>query len=95
MTDIELKELKKLCYKNIDKDCRTYFYDENKEVLEKEKLWSILALFLRQWLNNGNNGFGMKNVKRIGNIIYDNLNWLIENNYIEKTGFNNFGFKLW
>ena len=92
--ELNINELKKLCVKNINKDDKTYFYDEGNEAQKKEQ-WSILALFLRQWLNNGCNGFGMKNVSRIGKLIYDNLEWLIDNNYIEKNGFNNCGFKLW
>lgn len=57
--------------------------------------WTLAELFIRQYLNNGVDGFGMKNVE-------NNYRWLksikedlIKENLISEVGMNNADYKLW
>ena len=58
-------------------------------------VWTLCDLFVRQWLNNGADGFGMINVEKMYELLVDNLDVLIENDMLNEDGYNNFGFPLW
>ena len=60
-----------------------------------EDNWTIADLFIRQWLNNRGNGFGMKNVKNMYEYLQGCREELIEYNLLSKEGRNNSGFHLW
>ena len=75
---------------------------EDKEEMKKEKYhnvndksWTLADLVIRQYLNNGGDGFDMVNVE-------ENYKWLktikddlIKYNLLSKEGTNNSGFTLW
>jgi hypothetical protein len=71
-------------------------YKDLPPVVENEKEWTIADLFIRQLLNNGGDGFGLKNVGFVYfDIILPNKDLLIKEKMISKTGKNNSGFILW
>jgi hypothetical protein len=57
--------------------------------------WTIVDLFLRQFLNNMSDGFGMTNVAAVFDYLVTVKDQLIEHNLISKEGRNNSGFPLW
>ena len=60
-----------------------------------DEYWTLADLFIRQWLNNGCNGFEMVNVKKMFNLLSKHKQLLIDNNMLSKDGYNNSGFPLW
>jgi len=71
-------------------------YDSNDAPLHvNDEYWTLADLFVRQHLNNGDDGFGMKDVEEMYHLICDNKQLLIENNMLNEHGRNNFGFPLW
>ena len=79
---------------NCDKDTQEEMRNELYHSVNDEK-WTIADLFIRQWLNNGWDGFGMNNVRKMYEYLCEKKDELIEYNLINKDGFNNFGFPLW
>ena len=57
--------------------------------------WTIAELFIRQWLNNQCDGFGMKNVRKMYEYLCGRKTELIEYNLVGPYGRNNSGFTLW
>lgn len=57
--------------------------------------WTLADLFIRQSLNNGCNGFGMKRVNAIYDILRDHKEELIAWGWVNEKAFNNSGFILW
>jgi hypothetical protein len=71
-------------------------YKDLPPILENDKEWTIADLFIRQLLNNGGDGFGLKNVGFVYfDIILPNKELLIKERMISKVGKNNSGFILW
>ncbi len=60
-----------------------------------DKSWTIAELFIRQYLNNMCDGFGMKNVEEMYEYLYENKEKLIKYNLLSKEGTNNSGYPLW
>ena len=60
-----------------------------------DKKWTIAELFIRQWLNNGCDGFGMENVHEVYDYLVEHKAQLIEYNLLSESGVNNSGFPLW
>ena len=60
-----------------------------------DKSWTIAELFIRQYLNNMCNGFGMKQVRKMYKFLYKNKEKLIEYNLLSEVGTNNSGYPLW
>jgi hypothetical protein len=52
-------------------------------------------LFIRQWLNNGSDGFDMVNVEYVYKVLKEHKDLLIKENMVSKIGFNNSRFPLW
>ena len=63
--------------------------------LGSENTWSWADLFIRQWLNNGGDGFGMINVYDVYEYLCHIKEDLIKYKMISKVGFNNSGYPLW
>ena len=40
-------------------------YDDDAPIEVNDESWTLADLFARQWLNNGGDGFGMVNVKKM------------------------------
>ena len=71
-------------------------YDEDDAPIEvSDDWWTLAELFARQWLNNGGDGFGMVNVRKMYNLLCENKQLLIDNDMISKEGRNNSGYPLW
>jgi hypothetical protein len=70
-------------------------YADLPPVVENNDAWTIADLFIRQLLNNGGDGFGLKNVGFVYGILLKNKDLLIKEKMISKNGFNNSGFELW
>ena len=75
---------------------------ENKEEMSKaiyeevnDKKWTLADLVIRQYLNNGGDGFGMKNVRDNYDFLVEHKEELIKYNMVSKEGANNSGFNLW
>lgn len=60
-----------------------------------DEYWTLADLFIRQWLNNGCDGFEMVNVRKMFNLLSKHKQLLIDNNMLSKNGRNNFGIPLW
>jgi hypothetical protein len=57
--------------------------------------WSLADLFIRQYLNNGGDGFGMWNVAEVYRNLCEHKDLLIEENLVSKDAWNNSGYPLW
>ena len=57
--------------------------------------WSFADLFIRQYLNNMVDGFGLKNVEDVYDYLVKNKDVLIKFNLVSKKAWNNSGFPLW
>ncbi len=60
-----------------------------------DKSWTIADLFIRQFLNNCCDGFGMRNVEKMYYFLLKHKSDLIKYNLISKNGYNNSGYPLW
>tara|TARA_R110002012_G_scaffold313063_1_gene524362 strand:- start:425 stop:1105 length:681 start_codon:yes stop_codon:yes gene_type:complete len=78
-----------------------YLYDNCEEYLHNQpihpnvKLWTIADLFIRQYLNNYVDGFGMRNVEKVYYYLLEHKADLIKYNLISKNGWNNSKYPLW
>jgi len=70
-------------------------YDEAAPIEVNNKHWTLADLFVRQWLNNGEDGFGMINVEQMYILLCNNKQLIIDHNLISKSATNNFGYALW
>ena len=70
-------------------------YDDEAPIYVNDKQWTLADLFIRQWLNNGWDGFGMVNVESMFEFLSKHKQVLIDNNMLSKNGYNNVGFSLW
>lgn len=84
------EELKDLMYNNLDQEIR---WSSPLEV--NDNLWTTADLFIRQFLNNGTDGFGLTNVEKIYNILVDHKENLIEWGWVSASANNNAGHNLW
>lgn len=57
--------------------------------------WTVVELFVRQYLNNMSDGFGMTNVQETYEWLVEIQPLLIKYNLLGETGRNNSGFPLW
>lgn len=57
--------------------------------------WTLVEHFVRQYLNNGSDGFGMVNVEECFDYIMDNIDFIIEQDMISEKGWNKSGQELW
>ena len=57
--------------------------------------WSLADLFVRQYLNNLTDGFGMYDVELMYMYLRAVKDKLIQFDMISKDGFNNSGYPLW
>lgn len=57
--------------------------------------WTLVELFVRQYLSNGSDGFLMVNVEESFDYIMDNIDFIIEQDMISERGFNKSGNELW
>lgn len=78
-------------------DTLTKNTDDGVQPLSKptDKTWSLPDLFIRQFLNNMVDGFGMSNVYEMFRYLLSKKNTLIKLGMISKEGYNNSGFPLW
>jgi hypothetical protein len=60
-----------------------------------KEVWTLADLLVRQWLNNGGDGFEMVNVYEGYEFVKEHKQELIDNNMLSKEGFNNAGFRIW
>ena len=60
-----------------------------------EDTWTLSDLFIRQYLNNLVDGFGMVNVMEVYQYLCKHKDLLIEYNMVSKDGWNNSGLTLW
>ena len=70
-------------------------YDDDAPIHVNRKKWTLADLFIRQELNNGCDGFGMVNVRKMFNLLSKHKQLLIDNDMLSKDGYNNSGFPLW
>ena len=72
-------------------------YDYSGETLftVNNRLWTLADLFIRQYLNNMCDGFGMSNVVDVYTYLVCNKVYLIRYNLVNKDGYNNSGYPLW
>ena len=73
------------------------FFKEKEGLLKNptDKNWSAADLIIRQYLNNGASGFGIRNVKDGYNFLKENKELLISLKMVSRDGVNNSGLKLW
>jgi hypothetical protein len=88
MEQLNKEQLVKLMSENIKQDDRT-------PITIHEDYWTMADLFIRQWLNNGSDGFDMVNVEHVYDILVNHKDLLISENMVSKSGLNNSGFPLW
>lgn len=68
---------------------------EKKSFYQNDKTWSLAELFIRQWKNNGGDGFGLHNVEEVYYYLVQHKKDLRTFNMISKQGHNNSGYPLW
>ena len=86
--------------KEIIKKLLKYFDDKNefsKEIYHtvNDEKYTLADLVIRQYLNNGGNGFGMVNVENNYFWLKEIKDDLIKHNLVSESAKNNFGFPLW
>ena len=57
--------------------------------------WTLADLFIRQYLNNGGDGFGMTQVEKMYHMLCINKDLIIKYDLVSKDGINNSGYTLW
>lgn len=57
--------------------------------------WTLVESFVRQYINNGIDGFGLLNVEECFDYIMDNIDFIIEQDMISEKGWNASGYELW
>ena len=57
--------------------------------------WTLADLFVRQYLNNMCDGFGLSNVYEVYKYLVEHKQDLIRYNLLSKDGRNNSGYPLW
>ena len=68
-----------------------YNYYGEKSITVNGKLWTLADLFIRQYLNNMCDGFGLRDVYDVYHYLVSNKDYLIRYNLVSKDGFNNSG----
>jgi hypothetical protein len=91
MEQLNKEQLVEFMIENLNKKS----YKDLPPILENDKDWTIADLFIRQFLNNGSDGFGLENVEYVYGVLLKHKNLLIEEKMISKNGKNNSGFSLW
>ena len=89
---IEAGDIIKYLYSNY---CSKNTCEGGVPVHPTNKKWSIADLFIRQFLNNGCDGFGLKNVDKVYFYLLQQKSLLIKHSLISKNGYNNSGWPLW
>lgn len=85
------KELIQFLFENLeDKE-----YYKNVKLKVNNGTWSLAELFIRQELNNGCDGFGLKNVTKVYVILKAHQKQLKRWKMIGRNGTNNSGHFLW
>ena len=87
-------KIMKFLFKHMDKKTRNDYKDACTHVANDKK-WTPADLFIRQYLNNLTDGFGMKQVVKVYEFLCKHKSELIEFNLVSKNGFNNCGYELW
>lgn len=80
------------CQKNCDKEV---YETSPKTVRENPTRWTIVDLFLRQYLNNLCDGFGLYHVAKVYQYMCKHKQVLIKYDLISKSAVNNAGSMLW
>jgi hypothetical protein len=91
---ITKKEIIDELISNCDEETQVEMRHEKYHIVNDDS-WTIADLFIRQWLNNGWDGFGMENVRKMYEYLCANKTELIEYNLVSPHGRNNSGFPLW
>ena len=86
------KKILEFCYENCDEYIQR---DSPRTVDEDPDKWTVVDLFIRQWVNNLCDGFGLYNVQEVSLYLIANKNILVDNQLINKDGFNNSDYPLW
>jgi len=60
-----------------------------------DRKYTLADLIIRQWKNNGQDGFDMVNVKNTYYWLKEIKDDLIKHNLVSESAMNNFGFTLW
>ena len=72
-----------------------YNYNDDAPLQVNNENWTLVDLYLRQYLNNGGDGFGMVNVEQIFNLLCKNKQLLIDNTMVNEVSWNNSRYLLW
>jgi hypothetical protein len=92
MEQLNKDQLVAIMVENLDKE----EYKDLPPILENDKEWSMADLFIRQFLNNGADGFGLENVEYVyHDLLLPHKDLLIKEKMVSKMGKNNSGFSLW
>ena len=91
MEHLNKEQLVMVMTDNLDKDT----YKDLPPILENDDAWTIADLFIRQLLNNGDNGFGLNNVEFVYSLLLKHKDLLVREKMVSKNGKNNSGFELW
>lgn len=94
--------MSKLTRELIIKELLTHVTENMKEEFAKpiyskinDEKWTLPELFIRQWLNNGCDGFDLEYVGDTYDWLVEIKDDLIRLDMVSKEGFNNSGFPLW
>ena len=85
---VSVEQLILILIENMDEDMDIHIH-------VNDESWTIADLFIRQKLNNGGDGFGMKNVHEMFELLTECKQLLIENNMLSEDGYNNSDYPLW
>ena len=87
-------KIMKFLFKHMDKKTRDDYKDPRTHKAN-DKQWTPADLFIRQYLNNLSDGFGMKQVVKVYEFLCKHKTELIGFNLVSKNGVNNCGYDLW
>ena len=70
-------------------------YNKDEHLFVNADYWTLADLIVRQWLNNGADGFGMNNTAEGYEFVRNHRNELRDLNMLSEEGRNNSGMPLW
>jgi hypothetical protein len=87
-------KIMKFMFRRMDKKTRDD-YEDPRTHKANDKQWTPADLFIRQYLNNLSDGFGMKQVVKVYEFLCKHKTILVGLNLVSKNGVNNSGYQLW
>ena len=96
MEEVTIPKVVRNILRSCEKHCEEeVFLTSPKTVYEDQSKWTIVDLFIRQFINNTCDGFGLYNVYKVYYYLMKHKEVLIKYDLVSEEGYNNARFHLW